>query len=811
MTRWALVAAVLAVLFSVAASHAQIHVSPTGNDTTGNGTPAAPYQTLARALQAPGSLIWLEAGEYILSEPVTIPTGKTVVGGFQSFIGSMNEDFFDASPEETLLLALSTPGEGAITVQNEAELSWVTVVGGFHSVELNPGGRVREVNLRGGEAAALFASEGVVGRAALVERCRITGGSAGIRVEGPANIEVRETLIRGVLGRGMILGGIGDKLVTNTVVRESAGGGILIADAENVTLDGVVVRRNGGDGITVTRSVPVLSNLLVERNESGLSLETDGDAIIRHATIVDNRADGLYLRGARPDIDSSIIAHNGRFGVAEEIESGMQIGGALRNNVFWQNARGAYFDETEDVYTAATDLNGSLVSAGPTTGNTVEDPRFVDRDRRNYRLDRASTLLDRVAPPDDLLLDLDRSPRTEDVPAIGNDGGANLADVGAYELQNAFIRNFGGMNSDDGLVADDAFEGGFQTRKSTPEWEYGDFATFDAPQVDFLPGRIRVLGSTNFTFSPATREVTDEEQAIDEVLVYKATMAGAFERGKPRTRLRANELRVLDMSIEYAAFGDSVIGATPGGYAYHLILDFHQGGYRGLADPPYTTYRPLLSWDIVNLLPILPTHSHQDLTQLRLERYPRDQFLAQFDTEVVSWTFSPDEEFVWEQSQPGGDLAHPRLRYSPSREALEIQQLQDFSFGFWVSPAINLPIGSAYKVDWTVSSAQPTATAPSFRLRANSELFEFTQEHIVLSFAGSTAAVSQEPRVYTTYGLLPNEFSDAEHAQDGRTNIYLFFDLWGFAIDDRIPQGNLYLEDVTVTLAEDPIFYNPEP
>ncbi|PIE70583.1 MAG: hypothetical protein CSA22_06905 [Deltaproteobacteria bacterium] len=70
LSRWFMVWGSLCLLASSSVMAAEYYLSPTGNDTTGNGSMAQPFQTLAHveSLLAAGDTVTLRAGTYVSSE-----------------------------------------------------------------------------------------------------------------------------------------------------------------------------------------------------------------------------------------------------------------------------------------------------------------------------------------------------------------------------------------------------------------------------------------------------------------------------------------------------------------------------------------------------------------------------------------------------------------------------------------------------------------------------------------------------------------------------------------------------------------------
>ena len=814
-----------AILFAgLSVVPAQIHVAVAGNDQTGNGTAASPFASLKRALQASGNLILIESGQYVLAEPLVIGPGRTVEGGFKIIpFASTGGLAYAADGAPTVLLAVGVPGSPALRVDTAALLRGVSIFGGFYSVELLPGGRIFEVEFGGGQFASIMIRTAGGANPAYVERCRILGGGTGIRVDGAARASILETMIRDVQSGGIALSGTGTVTILNSVIQGALGDGITITGNNNAGIQNCVVRRCSGDGIRISRAAPLVRGCLVEQNRFGIRISDSTNPQVSHCTIVGNRESGVYMRLANPNLDGNIIANNGKFGVQEDNPGSItetdpdgnpiQIpapthGGFVVRNILWQNSSGQYLDENSTIIASQADLDSAIVNTGEVSANIIADPLFLDVANKNYRLSATSPAIDAAPIPGLIPEDLEGNSRTIDIPGVGDDGPtANVADLGAYELQNEYSIAFATITSDNSKVPDPTYPGQQTNYKRTSEWEYLENFPGSRPVVDFLPGRIRLKAPGNEALGIVARHRADIFQDSDKILIIDTELAALAPSGRPGIRMRLGEASNFDIASTFGVWGDAPFSAETDEKPYPLIVDLVQGGYRRLGASLPERFNTGFFIDYVDFFN-QSLHTGMDVRGVRVRHIDRAIFDAQFDRQIAFDSFNPGDPIVWTNGGVGPPVNTPRFRYDAIRGGLEIRQLADFSFGTWASPPVPIARGTRFKVDFKVSTQQSGAAAPAFRLRIMSLAYPFIQEMIVLPTANGSSTPPSDGERYTMYGYMPNvDYPTPYPAQTGDIpELTVFFDLMGFSYDNRSPTGSVLLEEVRITAATNPLY-----
>lgn len=113
----------------------QIYVSPTGNDTTGNGTQTAPYKTLAKAMAASkaGDLLRLMPGTYVLDKTLMWAPKRSIVGAGQSKTFIKPSDTFQPFLG-SLIWATRDPGQDPVPFDGKQSIRLLTLLGGGKKV-----------------------------------------------------------------------------------------------------------------------------------------------------------------------------------------------------------------------------------------------------------------------------------------------------------------------------------------------------------------------------------------------------------------------------------------------------------------------------------------------------------------------------------------------------------------------------------------------------------------------------------------------------------------------------------------------------
>ena len=231
-----------------------IFVSPSGSDTTGDGSMAKPYQTIAKAISAASSAgkdVYADKGTY--NESVSLVSGVSLYGGYDS-----TKKWSRAKTNVSTIQSASTVGVTAsgISVATEVQLFTVTSIGGADGTGGTPAGSsyavliancsaavtIRGCTLKPGAGGA--ASGGSVGSspgAASGGTAGSSGGAGGASTCGAGG------------GSGGPSEGSGGSGVTGGTGSTAAGGGTGSAGgAGSSTSSSCGSGGNGGDGNPAT-------------------------------------------------------------------------------------------------------------------------------------------------------------------------------------------------------------------------------------------------------------------------------------------------------------------------------------------------------------------------------------------------------------------------------------------------------------------------------------------------------------------------------------------------------------------------------
>lgn len=232
-----------------------------------------------------------------------------------------------------------------------------------------------------------------------------------------------------VMGPGAELNGC---IVINGVGTAPGGGGVVLLGGGhyvvgcvflNCTLrsgSGAALWAGKGTGITIENCV-----FLRNRGGSALALSST-QAVVNNNAFYANQAHGLrFLGGARPRIVNNLFLKQTGFGVVEDGQGNQP---RLEDNLFHRNGAGLYRLRGR----ALTSL-GALNALAFARRNRAGDPRLLDPDRLDFRLEPDSPLID--AGQDDFLFvfyDLHLQRRPFDDPRIE---GTSPRDIGPVEWQ----------------------------------------------------------------------------------------------------------------------------------------------------------------------------------------------------------------------------------------------------------------------------------------------------------------------------------------------------------------------------------------
>ncbi len=764
-----------------------MYVSETGDDLA-NGGQNAPYQTFRRALLDDPDGIIMEGGQYQSLSTENVGSGTIISGGFKKLPVTGGFDWVQAN-EPTFLLLLGQTGSPGIVLANQAELSNVSVVGGFYSVELKAGARLSEVEFLGGEFASVVVREEHQTRVASMERCRILGGATGVRIDNGASLIMEDCLVENTVGRGLFASAAGTLSVTNSVFQKGRSDGLAISSGGVVLFRNVVSRRNQGSGILVSATEPIIQGCLLAQNDYGIYLDQT-DAVVENCTIVDNRVSGVQMRAGNASVRGSIIAYNERYGVQDiaPFNPASAIGGPMIDNIFWENASGSYLDNGTTPVLTLDYLHNELVNGPGSMGNRFEDPGFISVVDHDYRLAAGSSAIDQVVTPAGLITDLKGNSRTVESVGVGHETD-EITDLGAYEWQDHFVTNFGDLFSDSSFIQNPFGEGVIEVQKS-PDWEFNPVSVFERVYVDFFPSGFRMFSRQNGSFGGVAYRRPELAQELESIGIFKIRLGQQDISGGPSPRIR---LAGPGGEVNYSyllGYDAENIMPTQEGSVYEMVVDMHQGGYRTSPQDAPSSYPMDLFIDLLDFND-LPYEVPIDVTYLEAEFIDRELYDIQFGSTLGLWNFSSDLD-GWEPFLvQGGAFRNPILRYNGTQRALEMIIQGDNTFGSWISPDVFLQPGQPYRIDFKISTDQPNATVPAMRLRFGAKNFEFSQDIIVGAFTegGLAAPADGEIQTYVLYGRMPNNW-------DPTVPIAVVFDAWQFSLDNRT--GSLFLHEATV-------------
>lgn len=224
-----------------------VFVSATGSDTTGKGTPTAPYKTLGKALAENASTIYACAGTTPYSEALAVDTRVTLFGalncGTWAYNAAVPTQLTAAS--DAVPLTLSSSASGSAVYDFGITAVGATMTGGSSIAVLDNGADVALENV------AIAAGAGQAGAPGAPQTQVATPGSA-----NGANGNSDGTC----MNTGLIMGGAGgiNTCADGTMTNGGAGGqGIPAVNGEpGSTGQPTMTGANGGAGQTTTPCQP---------------------------------------------------------------------------------------------------------------------------------------------------------------------------------------------------------------------------------------------------------------------------------------------------------------------------------------------------------------------------------------------------------------------------------------------------------------------------------------------------------------------------------------------------------------------------
>ena len=309
----------------------------------------------------------------------------------------------------------------------------------------------------------------------------------------------------GLHGQLTVRGGTLD--LSSSVVRDSSGSGVLVEQSAALTAVNNSIYANAGDGVTVASAAT--------------------------ATLANNTIDG-NLRGVNADGASATLANNL---VTFNGDSGVRSANATVN---------LSFNSVHNPSAARGNYDG-LPDATGQSGNASFDPRFFNRDNRQYQLRAGSRAIDSGTSDGDPPTDRLGNPRYDDPQVINAGGGQGpFVDRGAFERQEISLSNI-----DLATVAVSGPASGLAGQAATVDW------------TAFNAGSEPALGS----WTDAVYLSSDPVWTPDDVLLGEAAHTG--DLGPGQTYLSSATV-TLPMVL-------------PGDYYYLVRTNAQQDVFEGLA------------------------------------------------------------------------------------------------------------------------------------------------------------------------------------------------------------------------------------
>jgi hypothetical protein len=371
----------------VGAADAQVFVSPTGDNSTGTSWATA-FNDVAAGVTSATSLnedLWIAEGTYAVTAAMTLPAGISVLGGFPA---TGNPGLVDRDTD-----AHATFLDGQLS-NHIFQCSNVTgvVIDGLQFTQagsdIGAGGAIRVVN----------ASDVTVNDCRFFDNTASQYG-AGLYIES-AHAEITDSVFTSndANEAGAVMLFNGTATITSCLFDGNDGsqGGAILAFQEPVIIDrcvfdGNTAMRGGAVAIREGTGSRISNTLFVGNSASdhgaGLNLESQQAVEVVNCTFVDNtattRGGGVFFHDSDGFVTNCIFVNNSDHAIYENSVSADPV---VRNNLFFGNPDGVYFDEDATSIASGVALN-ALVEA---SGNLDGDPIFVNAGAGDYHIDTAS-------------------------------------------------------------------------------------------------------------------------------------------------------------------------------------------------------------------------------------------------------------------------------------------------------------------------------------------------------------------------------------------------------------------------------------
>ncbi len=378
----------LCLLCLTAAASAQVYVSPAGDNSTGVSWATA-FTSVASGVTAANTQsedLWIAEGTYAIGSTISVPANLTIYGGFPAtgnpVFGSRDPDTYatilDANFTDHIFLLSNATGVVIDGVQFTRGTGATT-----------PGGAIRIVNSN-----------------ASINDCTFFNNTAmnfggGVYIENAhADISFSDFYgnIASEAGALMLFNGTATVSDTRFANNDGGGqGGAILTYQVAITIDRCVFDTNDanrggavaireGTGSTITNSLFV--NNTASDHGAGINFESQVNIAIANCTFVDNtagtRGGGVFFHSSSGSLINSIFVNNNQRAI---YENDAAADPAVRNNLFFSNPDGVYFDESATSYASASALNAGVAQA---TDNIGGDPLFENAGAGDYHVQATS-------------------------------------------------------------------------------------------------------------------------------------------------------------------------------------------------------------------------------------------------------------------------------------------------------------------------------------------------------------------------------------------------------------------------------------
>jgi hypothetical protein len=431
---------VLAAIVSWPATAAELYVSPNGNNTTGTS-----WATAVHTLDAAVALvdvthndIWVAAGTYLMTAPVSIPSNVSVYGGFPA-VGNPTMDARDPSTNTTTLNGQNT-AESLIHCEAVSNVlidgfAMTGSIGGGSS--FSKGGAVRcfdssaditirdcvfhDNNISGyGGGANIYRSSARIERCTFRDNSSSEGGAVKLH---QATLVMRDCVFDTNTSNNLG-GGFGSYDSTVDVERcvfldnmSGTGGAFECHEGDEATLRNCVFAGNGATNLG-----------------GAVNFSDEADVLAANNTFYNNMADNGG--GSINWHDSAGAIANSIFSMSNEAirEGDNGDSPSVLNNLFYANTNGIYSDDVQGVLSTVGGGAGLNSLVAEAADNIEGDPVFEKAAVDDFRLRLISPAIDAGtdvgAPSDDLL----GATRPYDEPNATPNGTGTEFDIGAYEF-----------------------------------------------------------------------------------------------------------------------------------------------------------------------------------------------------------------------------------------------------------------------------------------------------------------------------------------------------------------------------------------